>query len=96
MNTANLGVNQFTIQIFYKIKADAEVLLPSNKFLFNYVVVNKISNINPPIVVLEDTSAAPIITSTQTPPTKKVVSTTGILIGVGIGILIFLRLAGLI
>ena len=35
LNTQNLGLNAVTVQIFYKITADTEVLIPSDKFILN-------------------------------------------------------------
>lgn len=45
LNTANLGINQLEVQVFYKIKADSEVLIPSDKFILNYNVVDELPSV---------------------------------------------------
>ena len=42
MDTHNSGINQIPIQVFYKIKADNEILIPSDKFVLNYNIVDEL------------------------------------------------------
>lgn len=51
MNTQNLGINQITIQIFYKIRADTDVLIPSDKFILNYDVITELPTIDKIVTV---------------------------------------------
>ncbi|MEK6884807.1 MAG: hypothetical protein AABY22_34565, partial [Nanoarchaeota archaeon] len=82
MDTLNLGINQFNIQLFYKVHNN---LIPSNQFIFNYNVVDKMSGITEPIVVYTNatiyTPANPPPTTTP-PPTSKTV--LYIIIGIGV------------
>ena len=45
MDTRNLGLNVVTMQIFYKVAADTEVLIPSDKFIINYDVVTELPSV---------------------------------------------------
>lgn len=62
MNTENLGINSITIQVFYKIKADAEVLIPSDKFILNYDVVTQLPSVTK---VVEVEKIVPIVQEKQ-------------------------------
>ena len=56
INTNNYGINQILIQMFYIIYANNKVYIPSNKFIINYNIVDKIPNISNPIIVDETPS----------------------------------------
>jgi len=52
-DTTNLGIHEITIQTFYKMEvAGIEILLPSNKIVFNMNVVNELSGLNPEIITI--------------------------------------------
>ena len=55
MDTSHLGINEFTIQTFYKFNVNnKEILLPSDKIVFNMGVVNELSDLNPEIIVITE------------------------------------------
>jgi|TARA_R100000049_G_C1955868_1_gene110520 hypothetical protein len=45
MDTANRGLNKLPIQLFYKIQADSEVLIPSDRNILIYNVVDEIPSV---------------------------------------------------
>lgn len=51
MNTQNLGINPITIQSFYTINADTKVLIPSDKIILNYDVVNELPTVEKIITI---------------------------------------------
>ena len=60
MNTQNPDINTITIQMFYKIKADAEILLPSDKFILNYDIITELPSVTK-VVEVERIVEKPII-----------------------------------
>lgn len=88
LNTNNYGINQVAIQMFYIIYADNKVYIPSNKFIINYNVVDKIPNTNNPIIVNENPATGGI-----TPPsTQQPEKTTQTFLLIGLSVLIGLIL----
>ena len=51
MNTQNNGINTISIQAFYKINADSEVLIPSDKFILNYNVVDELPSVEKVVTI---------------------------------------------
>ena len=60
LNTQNLGLNTITIQIFYKIEADRLVLIPTDKIILTYDIVNELPTITK-VVEVERIIEKPII-----------------------------------
>ena len=52
LDTSNLGIQELNVQAFYKIDVDGtEILIPSDKLVFNYDVVNELSGVSDVIIV---------------------------------------------
>lgn len=54
MNTQNPGINTITIQVFYKIMANSEILIPSDKFTLNYNVVTELPSVEKVVEVTKE------------------------------------------
>ena len=77
-DASNYGTISTNVQLFYKVQ---NTLIPSNQFLFNYNVVDKLSGITPqPIVVYINSSTTPLVVSQPPAQTKTILY---ILLGVG-------------
>ncbi len=61
MDTTHLGINEFTVQTFYKFNVNnQEILLPSDKIVFNMNVVEELSDLNPDVITITE-----VITETK-------------------------------
>ena len=94
MDTTHLGINEFTVQTFYKITVNNnEILLASDKIKFNMNVVTEFSGLDPEIIVITE-----VITEVEKVVVieKEGISTIlKVIIGIG-GILFVLKLLDII
>lgn len=55
MNTQNGDINTITLQAFYKINANSEVLIPSDRIILNYDVVTQLPSVEKIVEVTKET-----------------------------------------